>query len=169
VRRAYSVLTVVVIGASVLGAAAAFLFHQDYFRERFVFNIQQAAHVLLFATLAWAGYFFGTLITRGVFRQREHYWEVDLAVGWFAFGGAAFILAATGLLYTWLVRVIVLALLTLSAPTSWRLARGAGDYAESSWRRLSPAVVLLCIAVVPFAASLASGAGRPPFEWDVLV
>ena len=152
-----------------MGAAAAFLFHREFFRERFIFNIQQAAHVLLFAALTWAAYFLGTLITRGVFRQRERYWEVDLAVGWFAFGGAAFILAATGLLYTWVVRVIVLVLLTLSAPTLWRLARGAGDYAESSWRRLSPAVVLLGVAVVPFAASLASGAGHPPFEWDVLV
>jgi hypothetical protein len=169
VRRAYSVLTVVVIGGCVLGAAAAFLFHREFFRERFIFNIQQAAHVLLFAALTWAAYFLGTLITRGVFRQRERYWEVDLAVGWFAFGGAAFILAATGLLYTWVVRVIVLVFLTLSAPTLWRLARGAGDYAESSWRRLSPAVVILGVAVVPFAASLASGAGHPPFEWDALV
>jgi hypothetical protein len=169
VRRAYSVLTVVVTGGGVLAAAAAFLVHQEFFRERFIFNVQQAAHVLLFAALTWAAYFVGALITRRVFRQRERYWEVDLAVGWFAFGGAAFILAATGLLYAWVVRVIVLALLTLSAPTLWRLARGAGDYVESSWRRLSPAVVLLGVAAVPFAATLASGAGHPPFEWDVLV
>ncbi len=162
-------MTVVVIGGSVLGAAAAFLLRQEFFRARFIFNVQQAGHVFLFAALSWAAYFIGALITRGVFRQRERYWEVDLAVGWVAFGAGAFILVATGLLYAWVVRVIVLALLTLSAPTLWRLARGAGDYVESSWRRFSPAVVLLVAAVVPFAASIASGAGHPPFEWDVLV
>lgn len=163
------VLTVSVIGGGFVAAAAAFIYEHPAFREQLLFNAQQAGHVFLFAALAWAAYYAGRTLTRLVFRRAHGYWEVDLAVGWVAFGLAAFALAATGLLYVWLVRVVVLAITAFSAPALWRLVRGASEYVDTSRPKFSAGLLLLVLASLPFVVAAASCVGQPPFSWDVVV
>jgi hypothetical protein len=168
-RKLSRVITVVVIGGGFVAAAAAFIYEHPTFLGQFKTNAQQLGHVFLFAALAWAAYYAGKTVTRLVFRRGRSCWEVDLAVGWFVFGAATFALAAAGLLYVWLVRAAVLALVALSAPTLWRVGRGVPDFVETRRPEFSPGLLLLVVAAVPFVAAATSCIGQPPFNWDVVV
>ncbi len=150
-------------------AVAGYLYHEPGMRYYFILYLGRAGHVVLFAAVTWVAYFVGRLVSRVVFRPRVDLWELELGLGLFACGVAAFALAATHLLYPWVVRVFVLVLLALWAPTFWRLARGAGGYFRARWAGLTPASQVVIAAALPFAATALARVGEPPFEWDVLV
>lgn len=171
-RAAYrlrTVLTVAVIGGGSLAAAVAFFYHQTGHRDGFVALLTHGGHLVLFAALAWSAYFVGRVTSRYVFRQTSTYWEINVALGFVVLGAAAFVLAATSLLYPWLVRGAVLLIVALSAPLWWRCVREAPAAVREKWSRASAGAVAVVAASVPFALVLLIRTGLPPVEWDVLV
>jgi len=159
----------VVVTAAVAGACALYVYYHPLAAPFLRASAQKLAHAALFAALAWAAWFAGHLLIRLVFRREESWWELELAVGLAAFGFAAFALAALGLLYPWVVRGVVLAVVALSAPTLWRTLRGARERLEARRDALSPGVLLLGAAALPFLAAVLVRATQPPTDWDVLV
>ena len=167
--RLRAVLAVAVIGGGSLAAAAAFFCYQTGHRDGLVSFLTHGAHLVLFAALAWSAYFVGRVTSRYVLRQTSTYWEIDAALGFVVFGAVAFVLAATHLLYPWLVRSAVLLVVALSAPLWWRYVREAPAFARRKWGGAAPGVIAVAVASVPFALVLLIRTGLPPVEWDVLV
>ncbi len=167
--RLRPILVTAVVGGGSLAAVVAFFYYQEGHRDGLVELASHGASFLLFASLAWSAYFVGRTVSRRVFRQSDTYWEVDVALGFAVFGAAAFLLAATQLLYPWLVRVAVLLLIALSAPLWWRCVRDAPAFMRRRWSDASAGVVAVAAISVPFALAILVRAGLPPVEWDVLV
>jgi hypothetical protein len=163
------VLALTIIGGGSLAAAVTFYYYQTGHRGGLVALLEHGAHFLLFAALAWAAYFVGRLASRYVFRQDTFYWEIELALGFVAFGLAAYALAATHLLYPWVVRGVVLVVLALSAPTLWRYFREAPAFARRKWEGATPGVIAVVAVSAAFALMLLARVALPPVDWDVLV
>ncbi len=163
------ILVVAVIGGGSLAASFTFFYHQEGHREGLFALASHGVHLILFAALAWSAYFVGRAASRYVFRQSRTYWEVDVALGFAVFGTAAFALAATHLLYAWLVRGVVLLVITLSAPLWWRYVRDVPASVRRKWSGASAGVVAVVAASIPFALAVLVRVGLPPVEWDVLV
>jgi hypothetical protein len=167
-RASKGIAAVVVVAAVLASLVVFFYYHADHLGTLKILA-GLAVHVILFAALAWAAYFVGRLAVGFVFRQREHYWEIDLAVGFVCFGLAAFLLGAAHLLYVWAIRVIVLAIIGLSAPLLWRYCNEAGDYLQKRLSSMTSGPVVVFALVLPLFASVLVRVGLPPFEWDSLV
>lgn len=168
--RLRRIVTVAAIGGGALGAAFAFFYQQADHREGLITLAGHAVRFILFIALVWAAYFVGRAVSLYIFRRRQSLWEVDVALGFAAFGTAAFVLAMTHLLYEWVARAAVLAAVALSAPLLWRYVRAAGSFLRQSIAGTSAGVVALGVVSVAFALSLLTRVGGlPPFEWDVLV
>ena len=167
-RATKGIAAVVVVVAVLASLVGFFFYHADHLRTLKILT-GQATHVFLFVALAWAAYFIGRLVVGFVFRQKEHFWEIDLAVGFVCFGLFAFLLGTVHLLYVWVIRVIVLAVLALSAPLLWRYCNEAGDYIRGRLSSLTPGPVVVFAVFLPLFASLLTRVGLPPFEWDSLV
>jgi len=153
--------------AAFFAAGAAFFYHQETFRWALFKAARYGLHVLLFAALAWAGYAVGRLVPGRLLGIRGAFWEIDLAAGFIAFGGGAFILAAAKTLYPWVIRGVVISIIVVSAPKLWRFAKSAPPHVAAGWKDLSPGVRAVMAAMAPFAFSYAACAGQPPFQWDV--
>ncbi|UCH77789.1 MAG: glycosyltransferase family 39 protein [Candidatus Coatesbacteria bacterium] len=162
-----AVAAIVIVGVVGASFAAYFYYHPE--EKGWLDFVSFLGHVFLFAALTWAAYFSGRLLARTLFRQRESYWEVELALGWIAFGLAAYLLAAVRLLYPWVVRGLVLAVLALSAPLLKRTLEGAGEFFRERWSKLGLGAALVLGAVAPLAFAYFVRVGVPPFEWDSLV
>lgn len=163
------VAALTVIGGGSLAAAFAFFYYQTDHRQGLIALTSHAIHFILFIALAWAAFFVGRTVSRYIFRRCQFFWEVDVALGLAAFGTAAFILAATHLLYEWVARAAVLACVAFSAALLWRSARGARDFLRRSITGASAGVVALGTVSALFALTLLIRVGLPPVEWDVLV
>jgi hypothetical protein len=168
-RAFKDIAAVVVVVAAVLASLVVFFYyHADHLHSLAIMG-EEAVHVFLFAALAWAAYFVGRLTVGFVFRPREHFWEIDLAAGFVCFGLLAFLLGAVHLLYVWVIRVIVLAILGLSAPLFWRYCNEAGEYFGRRLSSLTPGPVVVAAVLAPLALSMLIRVGLPPFDWDSLV
>ncbi len=163
-------LVVMIIVAAVTAASlVAFFYYHAGYRGALANYAAEAVHVFLFAALAWAAYFTGRLASRFVFRQKESYWEIELALGFITFGLAAFALGAAQLLYPWVIRAVVLVILALSAPLLWRYGREADGFFRARLSSLTPGPALIAAVLLPLAAVVIIRVGLPPFEWDSLV
>lgn len=168
-RKLQAVAAAVVVTASVLASVAAFFYYHQNRLDILTVIANEVVHVFLFFALAWAAYFVGRLVYRSVFRQRQPYWEIQLALGFIIFGLAAFALAAVHLLYPWVVRGIVLVILGLSAPLFWRYVNEFGDFLKDRLSSLTLGPLVVAAAIAPLVAAALVRVGLPPFEWDSLV
>lgn len=163
------IAAVVVVVAAILASLVIFFYYHADHLHSLAIMAEQGVHVFLFFALAWAAYFVGRLAVGFVFRQKEHFWEIDLAAGFVCFGLAALLLGAVHLLYVWVIRVIVLVILGLSAPLFWRYCNRAGDYFRQKLSSLTPGPVIVAALLTPLALSMLIRVGLPPFDWDSLV
>ena len=168
-RKSLAIVAAVVATVSALASGALFFYHHTARVDALVILGNEAAHVFLFAALAWAAYFVGSLVYRSVFRQKRPYWEIQLALGFIIFGLAAFALGAAHLLYAWVVRGIILVILALSAPLLWRYGNEFGGLLKERLSKLTPGPLLVAAALAPLVAAILVRVGLPPFEWDSLV
>jgi hypothetical protein len=146
-----------------------FLVNHATYAKQLLILAGYAGHIALWAALTWAAYFAGRLVTRYIFRQESVYWEIELAVGFVAFGLTTLALGAAHLLYPWVVRGIVLALLALSAPLAWRRGREAGSFLREKAAGVSNGTWVLVVFLTPLVGSMLLQSMLPPFEWDSLV
>lgn len=160
---------IIIVGAITAASLVAFFYYHAGYRGALATYVNEAAHVFLFAALAWAAYFTGRLASRFIFRQRDSYWEIELALGFITFGLAAFALGAAQLLFPWVIRAVVLAILGLSAPLLWRYGREADGFFRARLSSLTPGPALVAGVLLPLAAAVIVRVGLPPFEWDSLV
>jgi hypothetical protein len=167
--RLRPILVTAVVGGGSLAAAITFFYYQEGHREGLVELASHGVHLILFAALAWSAYFVGRALSRHVFRRSRTYWEVEVALGFVVFGAAAFVLAATHLLYAWVVRGAVLLVIALSAPLWRRCVRDALAFWRRKWSGASAGAVAVVAVSIPFAFAILVRAGLPPVEWDVLV
>ncbi len=168
-RRSRAAVTTAVVSVSLLASLVAFFYYHADRRTLLAVFGTEIMHVFLFSVLAWVAYFIGRLAYGYIFRQREPYWEIQLALGFIAFGLGAFSLAAAHLLYPWVVRGAVLFSLGLSVPLLWRYGREFGGFLQERASSLTPGPVLLAAVVLPLVAVTLVRVGLPPFEWDSLV
>ncbi|HUU56807.1 MAG TPA: glycosyltransferase family 39 protein [bacterium] len=168
-RAFKDIVAIVVVVAAVAASLVVFFYYHADHRNTLAILATEASHAFLFAALAWAAYFVGRLAVGFIFRPKEHFWEIDLAVGFVGFGLAAVLLGATHLLYGWIIRVIILVVLGFSAPLFWRYCNEAGDYIHRRFSSLTPGPLIVVAFLVPLAVSMLVRVGLPPFEWDSLV
>jgi hypothetical protein len=167
--KSKAIVVIIVVGAVTAASLVAFFLNHALYSDALWNLVNEAAHILLFAALAWAAYFIGRLASRVVFRQGDSYWEIDLALGFIIFGLAAFALGAVHLLYPWVIRAVVLVILALSAPLLWRYGREADGFFRARFSSLTRGPVLVAVVLLPLAAAVIVRVGLPPFEWDSLV
>lgn len=168
-RKHLPIISYGLILVAAVASLAVFFATHNGFADRLMISLPMWGAAFLTAALAWGAYFTGGLAVRHVFRIRESFWEVDMGAGFIIFGMITFALAATHLLYAWVIRGIVLAILVLSAPTLGRFLRGARGYYAERLKNVSGGTAVLAAAIVPFGLISVLCFWQPPYEWDTLV
>lgn len=166
--RPLGILALIMVVAAVAGMTAAFVAGRGY-GEDVVYYGSAFGRIILFAAVGWAAYFAGRLICRLGFRWRDPWWEVELGIGYAAFGMTALFLGACHILYPWVIRGITLAVLVISAPTLARLLEEGGNRLRQSWRGISLSTALVALGACTLILVFSVRAFLPPHDWDVLV